>query len=204
MAKVEHLGIGKPKDLELSNNKKMMTGIEKQSVVAAKLTFDGFLGDGPFNMKYHGGPDRTVCVFPAEHYLYFEEKFGEKLLESAFGENITASGMLERDVAIGDIFQIGTAVIQITEARNPCSTIAKYNRMPELYQEVRRTGYTGFLCRTIREGEIKTGDSIVLLESEPHHVTVEYCHMMVLHKKGGNAEFSKILRGESTLKKVSR
>ncbi|WP_088809546.1 MULTISPECIES: MOSC domain-containing protein [unclassified Listeria] len=192
MRKVHHVAIGKPKELAFSSKSKMMTGIEKTSVLEAQLTFQGFVGDGPFNMKHHGGPDRTVCVFPVEHYAYFEEKFQKKLPKSAFGENLMVSGMLEKDVAIGDIFQIGEAVIQVTEARNPCSTIGKYNHMPELYKEVQQTGFTGYLCRTIQEGKIQQLDEVILLEADAHQVTVAYCHEMVLHKKGAKADFERI------------
>ncbi len=192
MRKVHHVAIGKPKELLFSGKSKMMTGIEKKVVSESWLTFQGFTGDGPFNLKHHGGPDRTVCVFPVEHYAYFEKKFQKKLPKSAFGENLMVSGMLEKDVSIGDVFQIGEAIIQITEARNPCSTIAKYNHMPELYKEVQRTGYTGYLCRTIKEGKIQQLDEVILLEADAHQVTVAYCHEMVLHKKGTKADFEKI------------
>lgn len=193
MRQVHHIAIGKPKEMMVSNRSKMMTGIEKTGVLEAHLTLQGFTGDGPFNMKHHGGPDRTVCIFPIEHYAYFEEKFQKTLPKSAFGENLMVSGMLEKDVSIGDVFQIGEAIIQVTEARNPCSTIAKYNHMPELYKEVQRTGFTGYLCRTIQEGTIKKGDEVTLLEADSHHVTVSYCHDMVLHRKGERADFEKIM-----------
>lgn len=58
--KIIHLAVGKPKELALSNNKKMMTGIEKQRVKKATLTMNGFENDAPHNLKYHGGVDRTV------------------------------------------------------------------------------------------------------------------------------------------------
>ncbi|MBA5845292.1 MOSC domain-containing protein, partial [Escherichia coli] len=70
------------------------------------------------NLKYHGGPDRTVCIYPYEHYAKWTEMFGEELQVTAFGENLITTNMLESSVQIGDKFQIGETVIQITEARN--------------------------------------------------------------------------------------
>ncbi|WP_163654418.1 MOSC domain-containing protein [Listeria sp. PSOL-1] len=191
--RIVHLAVGKPKEMTFQSDQNMMTGIKKQAVKEAFLTEEGFQNDGSFHLKYHGGPDRTVCIFPAEHYVLFEETFQKKLPDAAFGENLTVTNMLETDVAIGDLFQAGDAVFQVTEARNPCSTIAKYNAMPELYEMVRKTGYTGYLCRTIRSGKIQLGDELVRLKQDPHQITVSYCHEMILHRKGDLAAFKRIL-----------
>ncbi|WP_099222404.1 MOSC domain-containing protein [Listeria costaricensis] len=194
---IEHVAIGMPKEMAFGEGKSMMTGIEKRAVEEAYLTQDGFLNDQPYNKKYHGGPDRAVCLYPLEHYAFFEQIFQKKLPKSAFGENLIVSGMLEKDVAIGDIFQAGQAVFQVTEARNPCSTIAKYHHMPELYKKVTETSFTGYLARTIQEGEIHRGDQVTLLEKgKDPDVTVAYCHEMILHGKGRKQELSRILAVE--------
>ncbi|WP_239254658.1 MOSC domain-containing protein [Listeria ilorinensis] len=191
---IKHVAIGMPKEMIFENGKSMMTGIEKGAVEQAYLTKDGFMDDRPYNKKYHGGPDRAVCLFPHEHYAFFERIFQKTLPKSAFGENLIVSGMLEKDVAIGDIFQAGQAIFQISEARNPCSTIAKYHHMPELYKKVTETGFTGYLARTLKEGEICCGDQVMLLEkAKDPDVTVAYCHEMVLHGKGRGKELARIL-----------
>ncbi|MBC1480683.1 MOSC domain-containing protein [Listeria seeligeri] len=195
--KIVHLAVGKPKELTFGNNKQMMTGIEKEPVDVSYLTMHGFESDGPYNLKYHGGLDRTVCIYPAEHYQKWEEMFGEKLQVSAFGENLTVTGMLEEQVQIGDKFQIGETVIQVTEARNPCSTIEKFNAIPNLYKAIRETGLTGYLCRTITPGEIKQHDKIKQIHQESHGVTVAFCHDKVLHKNGTKEDFLQILSVEA-------
>ncbi len=65
--------------------------------------------------KLHGGPDRAVCLYPADHYIQWEHELGKPLPPAAFGENLTVTNMLEADVCIGDIYKIGNAVIQITQ-----------------------------------------------------------------------------------------
>ncbi|EMV4585010.1 MOSC domain-containing protein, partial [Listeria monocytogenes] len=180
--KIMHLAVGKPKELNLSNNKRMMTGIEKKLVQSASLTTTGFENDAPHNLKYHGGPDRTVCIYPYEHYAKWAAMFGEELQVTAFGENLITTNMLESSVQIGDKFQIGETVIQITEARNPCSTIEKFNGIPNLYKAIHKTGLTGYLCRTITPGIIHATDEIKQIHQESHGVTVAFCHDKVLHK----------------------
>ncbi|MBC1999755.1 MOSC domain-containing protein [Listeria marthii] len=195
--KIIHLAVGKPKELALSNNKKMMTGIEKQRVKKATLTMNGFENDAPHNLKYHGGVDRTVCIYPYEHYAKWAEMFGEDLQVTAFGENLIVTNMLENTVQIGDKFQIGETIIQVTEARNPCSTIEKFNGIPNLYKAIHETGLTGYLCRTITPGTITETDEIKPVHQESHGVTVAFCHEKVLHKKGTNEDFERILAVEA-------
>ncbi|EFR87125.1 MOSC domain-containing protein [Listeria marthii] len=195
--KIIHLAVGKPKELALSNNKKMMTGIEKQRVKKATLTMNGFENDAPHNLKYHGGVDRTVCIYPYEHYAKWAEMFGKDLQVTAFGENLIVTNMLENTVQIGDKFQIGETIIQVTEARNPCSTIEKFNAIPNLYKAIHETGLTGYLCRTITPGTITETDEIKPVHQESHGVTVAFCHEKVLHKKGTNEDFERILAVEA-------
>lgn len=66
-----------------------------------------FAGDGQADLKHHGGPDKAVCVYPAEHYSYWETTLERKLPAAAFGENVTVKGLAEQDVWIGDVFQLG-------------------------------------------------------------------------------------------------
>ncbi|MDT0017561.1 MOSC domain-containing protein [Listeria swaminathanii] len=195
--KIIHLAVGKPKELALPNNKRVMTGIEKKLVKTAQLTMNGFENDAPHNLKYHGGVDRTVCIYPYEHYAKLAEMFGEELQITAFGENLIVTNMLENTVQIGDKFQIGETIIQVTEARNPCSTIEKFNAIPNLYKTIHETGLTGYLCRTITPGEIKETDEIKQIHQESHGVTVAFCHEKVLHKKGTNEDFERILAVEA-------
>ncbi|HCJ1238755.1 TPA: MOSC domain-containing protein [Listeria innocua] len=191
--KIIHLAVGKPKNLILPSNKRMMTGIEKKLVKKAQLTMNGFENDAPHNLKYHGGVDRTVCIYPYEHYAKWAEMFGEELQVTAFGENLIVTNMLESTVQIGDKFQIGETVIQVTEARNPCSTIEKFNGIPNLYKAIRETGLTGYLCRTITPREISESAEMKQIHQESHGVTVAFCHEKVLHKKGTQEDFERIL-----------
>ncbi|MBC1499563.1 MOSC domain-containing protein [Listeria weihenstephanensis] len=195
--RVVGLAIGEPAEMELGNGKKMMTGIVKQQVEKAMLTQYGFVNDGPHNLRHHGGPDRTVCIYPAEHYERWNEQFGISLPNAAFGENLTVTGMLEKDICIGDVFRIGQSIIQVTEARNPCNTIGKRNELSELFKEVRNTGFTGYLCRTIEVGEISVGDKVECIERPDDLVTVAFCHDKILHGHGDQEDLIRILEVEA-------
>nr|WP_054548849.1 MOSC domain-containing protein [Lysinibacillus sphaericus] len=170
------LTVGMPKELVDSKGRSMITGIEKQRVQEVYLSSQGFEGDEVADKKHHGGPDRAVCLYPAEHYIQWEQELGKTLPVAAFGENLTVTNMLEADVCIGDIYKIGDAVIQVTQGRIPCSTIDRYTEANTLLKRLIETGYTGFLARVLEEGTICADSTIELVEKHPARISVLYCN----------------------------
>ncbi|OCX60076.1 MOSC domain-containing protein [Lysinibacillus sp. AR18-8] len=170
------LTVGMPKELVDSKGRSMITGIEKQRVQEVYLSSQGFEGDDVADKKHHGGPDRAVCLYPAEHYIQWEQELGKTLPVAAFGENLTVTNMLEADVCIGDIYKIGDAVIQVTQGRIPCSTIDRYTEANTLLKRLIETGYTGFLARVLEEGTICADSTIELVEKHPARISVLYCN----------------------------
>lgn len=170
-----------PKQIKYSDDKEMISGICKETVEEAFLSKEGFHGDGVADLRFHGGPDRAVCVYPYEHYTQWKEEFGGILPPSAFGENLTVSNMLEAEVHIGDIYRIGDAVIQVTQSRIPCSTITKRTNLPLLLKRMVETGYTGYLCRVLEEGIVKQDSEITLLERDTDQVSVLFSNQIYFH-----------------------
>ncbi|MEH6890990.1 MOSC domain-containing protein [Bacillus sp. JJ864] len=171
-----HFSIGKPKTIQYAEDKEMTSGICKQLVEDAFLSKDGFRGDGVADLRFHGGPDRTVCVYPYEHYDLWENEFRTSLPSSAFGENVTVTHMLEQDVCIGDIYQLGEAIVQVTQGRIPCSTISKRLGIPGILPRIVETGYTGYLCRVLQEGTVRKDSQITLLERHSHQVSILFAN----------------------------
>ncbi|MFC7391438.1 MOSC domain-containing protein [Scopulibacillus cellulosilyticus] len=191
-----NLSVGLPKTMTYDDSKEMETGICKETVDEVFLSKEGFKGDGVADLKHHGGPDRAVCVYPYEHYSFWEEEFNVPFPSSSFGENLTVSNMLERDVCIGDIYQVGDAVIQVTQGRIPCSTISKRMNLPSLLNRIVEEGYTGYLCRVIKEGTIRYDSDIMLLESHPNQVTVLFSNQIYFHHPEDVEGIKKILAVE--------
>ncbi|WP_240345555.1 MOSC domain-containing protein [Bacillus sp. LJBS06] len=138
-----HLAVGKPKEYDW-NHRKEMSAIGKSTVSSIELKKAGIVGDDVSNHKFHGGVDRAVCLYPFEHYAYWERMFNKKMTPPIFGENITAIGMLEEQVCIGDVYRIGGTVIQVTQGRVPCATISKYNEERDFLKKVVETCLTGY------------------------------------------------------------
>lgn len=173
---IRSLAVGMPKTLTYSNGKKMQTGIGKTEVNEASLFKAGFENDEVADKKSHGGLERAVCFYPYEHYGKWEKEQDKKLPLPAFGENITISNMLEKDVYIGDVYQIGQTVVQITQGRVPCSTIDRYVELDTLMKRVVETGFTGYLAKVIEEGTIRADSSVKLLQRDQASFSVLHCN----------------------------
>ncbi len=125
-------------------------------------------GDGQADLINHGGLDKAVNVYPHEHYSYWKQTIGSiSLPMGGFGENFTTQGVLEQHVCIGDIFQLGEAIVQISQPRQPCWKLARYWRIRDLALQVQETGRTGWYFRVLKEGHVQAGKNLVLRE-RPH------------------------------------
>ena len=120
----------------------------------------------------HGGPDMALLAYPHEHYAHWRALGLDLPDVGALGENLTVTGLLETVVHIGDVFTVGTAVVQVCQPRTPCYKLGiRFGRkdMPVLVQD---TGYTGYLLRVTTPGTITAGDALTLVERGDHGVTV--------------------------------
>lgn len=121
----------------------------------------------------HGGPDMAVLVYPAEHYAHWRDLGLDLPHAAAFAENFTVAGLVETEVCLGDVFEVGSAVVQVCQPRSPCYKIAARYGRKDLSLRVQETGYTGYLLRVLREGEVGSGDDMVLVDrDDTHQVTV--------------------------------
>ncbi|MEH7786378.1 MOSC domain-containing protein, partial [Bacillus thuringiensis] len=164
------------------------TGINKKQVKEpVYLSFVKFNGDGQADLVHHGGVDKAVCVYTGDHYPYWEKELNQDLVYGAFGENITVSGMSEEDVCIGDTFELGQAIVQVTQPRQPCFKLAKKYNIPKLPLYFQETGYTGFYFRVLKEGWVSSVDTLKRLQSDPKGVSVAFANR-IMHKEKQNIE----------------
>lgn len=192
MMKIVSLNVGKPKMVQM-DGKEVETGYYKKPVqdeiYLAKLNFEG---DGQAE-AYHGGVDKAVCVYPYEHYPYWEQQLNRKLPAVAFGENVTVTGMLETDVHIGDTFSIGQAIVQITQPRRPCHKIAGRHAVKDLTACVLNSGYTGYYLRVLEEGSVGPDSLIERLSIDPGQISVAFANDSLYRNKNNMDDIRRIL-----------
>lgn len=168
------LQVGLPRLIEVeatrtASDRTWTTGFFKlpvpHPVWLSKLNLDG---DGQADLENHGGLDKAVNVYPAEHYPYWAQTIGlPDLQPGSFGENFTIEGLLESDVCIGDVFEVGDALVQVSQPRQPCWKLARRWRIKDLALLVQETGRTGWYFRVLKEGHVQAGNRLVLVER--HH-----------------------------------
>jgi MOSC domain-containing protein YiiM len=152
----------------------IQTGIFKEPapgrIALNRLTLEG---DVQVDKRYHGGPDQAVYVYPSEHYAHFRKSLGRPDLSAGFfGENFTAAGLLEEDVRVGDVFRVGSALVQVTKPRAPCFKMGLKAGSPAFVGELLESRRLGFYLRVLEEGEVGAGDAIVRVASDPEALTI--------------------------------
>ncbi len=190
---IESLNIGPPTK-EIFSGREKFTGICKEPVPGpVRLTKLGFEGDGVADTKHHGGEDKALCVYSLDHYRYWEKTLGTSLPPAAFGENLTVSNMREKDICIGDVFQLGTAVVQVSQPRQPCKTLAaRFNRR-DMIKLVVDSGRTGFYCRVLQEGSVDSHARLVLRERDKNSVTIAYANYIYHHDRNNGEGIDTVL-----------
>lgn len=171
--RVLSVNVGLPRDVTFGK-RRMRTAILKEPVTGAiPLRRLGFEGDGQADPRYHGGPEKAAYLYPFEHYAYWADVLSRKdLAPGAFGENLTTEGLLEADVRIGDVFEIGSARVRVTQPRTPCAKLgAKFGSMG-FVRVFASAGRPGFYLHVVQEGMVETGDAIVLLSTARERPTV--------------------------------
>lgn len=190
---VESRNIGLPAE-EIFQGKKITTGICKKPVQGPlNLGRLGFEGDGVADLKHHGGPDKALCVYSADHYTFWEELLGIQLPLAAFGENLSVSNLQEDEVCVGDVFQLGRAVVQVSQPRQPCRTLAARYGRSDLIKMVIDSGRTGFYLKVLNGGVVGQGDNLILKEREPHNVTVAFANNIFHHEKRNCSGIGRVL-----------
>lgn len=173
------LNIGQVGELR-QGNRVIETAYNKRPVDGPlRLGTLGFPGDEHV-YEHHGGPDKAVCVYAYEHYSYWEKRLGLDLpAAAAFGENFTVTGLVERDVWLGDTFQIGDAIVQVTQPRAPCYKIAARYGVAKMALFVQQENLTGYLLRVLRDGDVEAGQSLQLIERQTHGITVAEANRVI-------------------------
>jgi MOSC domain-containing protein YiiM len=191
------LNIGMPVEIEFQG-KPLLTGIFKKAVEGpVYLSTLQLEGDGQADLVNHGGEDKAVCVYSSEHYTVWQKKLQRDLPFGAFGENFTVSGLEESQVHIGDIFELGEALLQISQPRQPCFKLGKKHELPELPLQVQQTGLTGYYFRVLRAGNVASGEHFRLVETHPAAVTVAEANHVKYHDKSDTAAIRRLLAVEA-------
>jgi MOSC domain-containing protein YiiM len=145
----------------------------------------GLAGDEAADKVHHGGIDMAIHHYPHDHYPFWREFLdGHDLLEgpSAFGENISTTGLTEEDVWVGDRFRLGSALVEVTQGRKPCWKIDHKFGAKGITAKVVETGRCGWYYRVLEPGTVAEGDTFELVERGHEDWSVALMFRLLLHK----------------------
>ena len=155
--------------------KEVFTGIYKYPVdKPILLEVSDVQNDNVIDRKYHGGADKACYLYSSLHYPDWKIKCPNLDWEyGMFGENLTISNFKESEIHIGNIYKIGSTLVQITQPRQPCFKLGIRLNNSNAVKMFVNEEKPGAYVRIIEPGSVKTGDSIQLIEAKPYNLTVK-------------------------------
>lgn len=132
----------------------------------------GLAGDEQGDPRHHGGPEKAVHHYALDHYPFWREALAPASpacldAPGAFGENLSTRGLTEADMCVGDTWRIGMALLQVSQARQPCWKLNHRFGVPDMARRVQTSGRTGWYYRVLEPGRVEAGDALTLVD-RPH------------------------------------
>ena len=171
--RVLSVNVGLPQDVEW-HGRTVRTAVWKRPVggpaMVRRLNIDG---DGQGDLAGHGGEQRAVFVYQIESYRYWQEELGRNDFEyGQFGENLTVTGLADDQVCIGDRYEVGAALFEVTQPRVTCYRVGIRMNDPQIPALLVSRHRPGFYLRVLREGTVQAGDEITKVAAGPEAMTV--------------------------------
>src|SRR4051794_17859931 len=145
-------------------------------------------GDDQADRRVHGGPDQAVYAYARESYDWWERELGRSLANAFFGENLTTLGVDVDGSLIGDVWAIGTTVLQVTSPRVPCQKLQTRVGEPKFVKRFGAAGRPGAYLRILQEGELAAGDAVEIVERPKHGVTLLRMNEILLYDSKARGE----------------
>jgi len=171
--KIVSVNVRKPRDV-VWKGMTVQTGIFKEPVdgpvAISKLNL---VADKQADLTVHGGSEKAVYAYPAEHYEYWRNKLPQVSFSwGKFGENLTTEGLLENTLCVGDRLRFGSTVLMATQPRMPCYKLDLRFDRDDMIKRFLTSGRSGFYFSVIEPGEVTVGSKVEILSRDPHRVTV--------------------------------
>ncbi|MEO8392715.1 MAG: MOSC domain-containing protein [Chloroflexota bacterium] len=155
------VNVGTPQPIK---GKSGMSGIFKQPTLApVRITQLGLANDAIIDVENHGGIEQAVYIFGTPDFEWWEREVGRSLTYgSTFGENLTFTELVSADYNIGDRFQVGAVLLEVTSPRIPCVTLASRMGDPKFVKRFARAERFGLYCRVLEVGSVCVGDPVTI------------------------------------------
>lgn len=196
--KVISTNIGDPVTFEW-NGAKEQTGIFKYPT--SKGLFLGqhdVKDDTIIDRVHHGGTTKACYLFSADYYSYWKNLYPDLKWDwGMFGENLTIEGLDEFEIRVGDIYNIGNALVQVSQPREPCYKLGIRFGTQNILKEFIAHNHPGTYVKILKEGTVNTGDTLVLIERSSNSLTVQQFYELMFLKEKPQELLSLFMTNES-------
>src|ERR1700752_368161 len=198
MPRLLSVNVGFPRDIEWKG-RTVHTAIWKEPVrgrcLVCRLNLDG---DGQGDLAGHGGEQRAAFVYQIESYSYWQDQLKRAdFVHGQFGENFTIEGLPDDEVCIGDRYQIGSALFEVTQPRVTCYRVGIRVNEPRMPALLTSSGRPGFYFRVLQEGEVAAGDDIAKVGDANARMTVAEINALLYSPNHPRDRLERALRIEA-------
>jgi len=196
--------IGSPTTI-IWNDREEQTGIFKYPVDEPLiLEMESVAKDTISNRKVHGGVHKACYLFSLEQYPFWKDLYPHLDWDwGMFGENLTIEGMDENQLRIGDVFRVGTALVQISQPREPCYKLGIRFGDQNILRQFIAHGYPGAYVRILEKGTVRAGDELQLEKRSGNSLTVKQ-FFNFLYERKKNPEILKLAISNNSLPEYKR
>ena len=163
------------------------SSIDKTAVEGpVHITRMGLEGDTQTDRRHHGGEHMAVHLYAADHYPYWCQEIPQVArlaTPGAFGENLHTQGLTEGDVFIGDRFRLGSALLELSMGRQPCSTLERHFQRKDMVKRIIANHRCGWYYRVLEEGVAEAGNALVLVERVQDRWSVQEAFALLFDPK---------------------
>jgi len=157
------VNVGRPRVIGYLHGEPVRSGIVKHPT-ASEMVFVGatsIAGDAQADLSVHGGADKAVYAYPADHWPWWEREHTLPCAAATFGENLTLEGADETSVRIGDRFRWGEALLEVSQPRGPCFKLGIHTNRADTPGIMTRAARCGWYLRVLEEGQAPASGTLV-------------------------------------------
>ena len=188
MSRILSINVSKPVPL-VYKGRRVQSSIRKQPVTGAvALGVYGLDGDQQADLRNHGGREKSVYIYPSEHYKTWQEHLNKRLAYGTLGENLTVKDLLETELCVGDRLGIADAIVEITQPRIPCYKLEMSVEHDGFAKTFARSCKLGAYTKIIKGGTLAAGEDLVFVHRAPERISVhQIAHLYFIDKQNYDA-----------------
>jgi MOSC domain-containing protein YiiM len=154
------------------SGRSILTAIHKTAALGpVQVGVLGLDGDEQADLSVHGGLEKAVYAYPAEHYPFWQtlrkragvSGIDTQLNHGALGENLTISGLLEAEVWVGDQLRFPHCTLRVSQPREPCFKFNAAMGFNTAVRDMALSGFCGFYLRVDEPGTVQAGEPFELV-----------------------------------------